>query len=1353
MVEEDTIFLDPVDYLYSIEVQGDFPDSVFDAHNIVYSYVFKDTWVLNGMIDSLPSGFLNDFNVNSAYATSDDTLFLLNQVILFLENNITNNQRQDVFLQYNLSVEQEFGNMIISNIEDPFDIPVNLINEPMVKQVMPRFLAKPGIELHTEIPNDEYFSKQWNLFNYGQEVNGKTGTPGADINIFPAWEFTRGEGVRIAVIDSGVSSDHPDLPNSRQDRGEFSNTVNLLYNYIYNANEPMDDPSPEIGTNAYPHGNAVAGLIGAAKNNNEGIVGVAPESIIIPYRIGFGDLGVDNSLVPIDYYAWSVYFAVDESNADIINMSFGFDHRSPFVGPMTNAIVYAIAEGVFIVCAASNSANHIEGESGFVAFPASLSRHYSGVIAVGASNRNDEQANYSPNRDHSPPFFRGGIFIPGPDVDRIDIVAPSGTIACPAFQDPTQPYNIWTLDVPGPYGYNPISHLCMEHMSGYNPSSGTNYMAYTGHFSGTSAASPQVAGALALIISANPNLTMEEVVHHLYSTADKIGGYDYDYDPNYPNQSFETGHGRINVGAAVMSALGIETCGNGDDWIVTSEETIDQPHYSQGNIIIEENGQLTVKNTVYMGDDSYIRIMDGGVLILNDDAVITKCPDGVSWDGIEVKTGGEIIINRGSVLYVKNGIIADDESSLDIRNFTLRGLALTQGTGIKITGNAQIQNLRQFDIQFFNQGMDISNIDNYFAIFSGKILKVNNGIRLVNSSALIFNIELEVEQRVAISLNGSPGTIVYGNQIDYAMTGIRAFNSDNLLIENNLIGDYFNYGSHPIQLYGCRQSRLIGNSRVIGGNTGIQAYSSNVLIESNNIEVSGKYNWPGGGIYLVNSSNSNIHNNQIDVFQSAYGIESNTNRFTNITNNYITAFTLGFPRAAVLRTMGSTAEDIQYNIIDGVANTSGVLVQNTPFNRITCNEIQVSHEGLGIYYNSNYHSIIRNIFNASMDLSIRSVIGEQPYHGNKFVGGNASAVGLNQDELEDSRFLVNSNITYHMPTNPIPGGGQWFFDNPTVAWYEDPCTSSAGPDWQPFDNDPEKICDYYYYLRVPDTDNPFKYFIGVFDLLFLSESHQNFALPDCILLDYEFQNLCGINELVSVLNYFHYLSNPQGDYDSLNILQDQLVITTDSSSKSILFSLINSELDIISLESLINNIENHSEFGSLFNQLNSIDCSSLLVNIWADVYLHYIQFLLNEGSVDSFDMTNLQQYSSLCSDIYGKPIHLARAMTATFDSTYYDQNDDCISGMEQRIVRLTPEIENTIEVYPNPTKGVVQIVFPRKYNGNLKIMDTNGRQLGNNRIEDGTKISIQLPDHMGFYILQFESLDGAVEHHRVIVID
>jgi subtilisin family serine protease len=121
-----------------------------------------------------------------------------------------------------------------------------------VEFATPNFISYA--KLHQVIPNDTYFNRQIALHNTGQVfTDGHSGTNDADIDAPEAWGITTGcSDIVIAVIDEGVTPDHPDLPNTRQLR---------LSNSDFWSND--SDPSPNGNDN---HGNACAGVIAATIN-------------------------------------------------------------------------------------------------------------------------------------------------------------------------------------------------------------------------------------------------------------------------------------------------------------------------------------------------------------------------------------------------------------------------------------------------------------------------------------------------------------------------------------------------------------------------------------------------------------------------------------------------------------------------------------------------------------------------------------------------------------------------------------------------------------------------------------------------------------------------------------------------------------------------------------------------------------------------------------------------------------------------------------------------------------------------------------------------------------------------------
>lgn len=251
--------------------------------------------------------------------------------------------------------------------------------------------VSPDYETHITAvpqPSDSLFDLQYCLYNTGQLVGNPPvqGKPRADIKALEAWEETKGDNqVVIAVIDTGIDFDHPDLANTNEIEKISSNG----YDFVNDDNDPSDD---------HGHGTFMSGLIAAKTNNGEGIAGVSWNSQILPLKAiasdGFGD-----TFSLID----AIKYAVD-SGADVISMSMGFLLPPGVELPLLEAaLAYAHENGVVCVASAGN-----EGPS--VNYPAAYDDY---CIAVAATNNRDERptwSNFGPEVDVAAP----GVDVVGP---------------------------------------------------------------------------------------------------------------------------------------------------------------------------------------------------------------------------------------------------------------------------------------------------------------------------------------------------------------------------------------------------------------------------------------------------------------------------------------------------------------------------------------------------------------------------------------------------------------------------------------------------------------------------------------------------------------------------------------------------------------------------------------------------------------------------------------------------------------------------------------------------------------------------------------------------------------------------
>jgi serine protease len=217
--------------------------------------------------------------------------------------------------------------------------------DPRVEHVEPMAVYR-----ETFVPDDPlYASKQWHLRRVGAEK---------------AWSYTCGQGVTVAVVDTGIAC---------FDKGPFSRGTDLAgtrceggWNFVDDTREAYDDQG---------HGTHVAGTIAQTTNNGVGAAGLAFCASLMPVKVlnkqGFGSVA---------NVAEGIRFAADQG-AQIINLSLGGPIKS---GILKDAVDHALAAGVVIVAAAGNSGKK-------VGWPAA----YPGVVAVSATDDTDKIAWFS----------------------------------------------------------------------------------------------------------------------------------------------------------------------------------------------------------------------------------------------------------------------------------------------------------------------------------------------------------------------------------------------------------------------------------------------------------------------------------------------------------------------------------------------------------------------------------------------------------------------------------------------------------------------------------------------------------------------------------------------------------------------------------------------------------------------------------------------------------------------------------------------------------------------------------------------------------------------------------------------
>ncbi len=307
-----------------------------------------------------------------------------------------------------------------------------------------------------------------------------------------AWDLTQGEGIVVAVIDSGVDYNNVELKdnvwvniNEISGNGIDDDSNGYIddikgWNFSSNTNNPID--------NTYGHGTWVSGIIASRGNNASGLIGVAPGAKIMPLKVTFNL----NNLAPITEIVSAINYAL-MNGADVINLSLSPASFNPVIPSLEDAIKQAHSFGVVIVVAAGNINNDVVFYS-----PANMAE----TITVSGTDFNDNKAKFQYSNYITESNF--GEFI--------DVAAPG--------------IDVFTLN---PSGQTNLLSLMIPQLNVTND----YYRAQ-----GTSMSTAIVSGMAALLLAHNVNLTNEDIRQIMRVSADDIG---------LPGRDINFGYGRVNV--------------------------------------------------------------------------------------------------------------------------------------------------------------------------------------------------------------------------------------------------------------------------------------------------------------------------------------------------------------------------------------------------------------------------------------------------------------------------------------------------------------------------------------------------------------------------------------------------------------------------------------------------------------------------------------------------------------------------------------------------------------------------------------------------------------------------------------
>lgn len=263
----------------------------------------------------------------------------------------------------------------------------SLQNNPLVDFIEPNYIYRAN-----NLPNDPDFGNLWGLKNTGlKDTDGQKGTAGIDINAEKAWDIQTGsKKVVVAVIDTGVDYNHPDLKanmwvNEAELNGQagVDDDGNGVIDDIhgYNAHSNNGDPMDDAG-----HGSHCAGTIGAKGNDGFGITGVNWDVSIMAVKFlgGDGSGTLQGAIDAIDY--------ATKMKVNIMSNSWGGGGESK---ALYNAIIQARKAGILFVAAAGNGdywGNGIDNDKR-PNYPSNY--RASNMIAVAAIDNKGERARFS----------------------------------------------------------------------------------------------------------------------------------------------------------------------------------------------------------------------------------------------------------------------------------------------------------------------------------------------------------------------------------------------------------------------------------------------------------------------------------------------------------------------------------------------------------------------------------------------------------------------------------------------------------------------------------------------------------------------------------------------------------------------------------------------------------------------------------------------------------------------------------------------------------------------------------------------------------------------------------------------
>lgn len=487
--------------------QGAVPDQIFGWGESLLEIDVANSEELHALISALEQipeiEWANPaYNVSDKYFSysnrvmvllKDESQFALLQTVIKDKGGIIEKRNEQEPLLVHVAVPK-------GNATNTLDMTVYLQSLNLFDAVETDFLVP--VELSSV--NDPNYATQWALNNTGSNVPGGTAIVDSDMNVEQAWTLTTGSpSIKVAILDVGVDLSHPDL------LGNLLPGIDLTDSSTQGGHVIVGTPNIDA------HGTMSAGIVAALGNNGIGGAGVAYNSKIIPVRCI--QQTAFQPLTFLSTVSGAILWAALDAEADIILMNWELLVTSG------NSLIEVVINKMFVQGRNGKGTLFVTGMGNRfdnnLAQQALLPATFDNVIAVVAMDacfKKKEQVGCDSTTWYTTSFPWLSKYGP-----KSDVGAP-GT-------------RLWTTDISGTTGLSTGDY--------YN------------NFIGTSAAASNVAGVLALILSANPYLTASQARAALETTCRKVGGYAYSTAAANGTWSNELGYGLVDAFAAVSAVL------------------------------------------------------------------------------------------------------------------------------------------------------------------------------------------------------------------------------------------------------------------------------------------------------------------------------------------------------------------------------------------------------------------------------------------------------------------------------------------------------------------------------------------------------------------------------------------------------------------------------------------------------------------------------------------------------------------------------------------------------------------------------------------------------------------------------